>query len=105
MHLIVHVATIRDRIATSEKGPIDAHYQLLKLIGYVETMQNSPALSLFTPLQNDTGPIDVVYTWVDDQDPAWQKSKNEAYLRYTLPSTSEANARHRFRNREELKYS
>jgi len=50
--------------------------------------------------------IDVVYTWVDDTDPAWRRSYEEA--RRLLPPESAhalaANAS-RYRNRDELRYS
>jgi hypothetical protein len=51
-------------------------------------------------------PIDVVFTWVDDQDPEWQKEKDfytgEAGRK---PTAGRALAAERFRNRDELKYS
>lgn len=51
-------------------------------------------------------PIDVVYTWVDDDDPDWQKRKADAHGELDLKSINETaiNAS-RFNNREELRYS
>ncbi len=58
-----------------------------------------------TPLRKDNSKIDVVYTWVNGKDPAWQKIRQSTFESYTLPKTAEANFRSRFRNRDELKYS
>jgi hypothetical protein len=53
-------------------------------------------------------PIDVVYTWVDDQDPAWRAVK-ERYLPLDDPAVGRGERRghlsERFRNRDELRYS
>lgn len=49
--------------------------------------------------------IDVVYTWVDSQDPIWQKAYNQTRELYGLPATPESQVKSRFRNRNELKYS
>ncbi|WP_161606237.1 stealth family protein [Microlunatus speluncae] len=52
-------------------------------------------------------PIDLVYTWVDDQDPNWQAIKNEHLPDGSKITVGEGRADHaeRFRNRDELKYS
>ncbi|MEZ0089445.1 stealth conserved region 3 domain-containing protein [Streptacidiphilus sp. EB129] len=50
-------------------------------------------------------PVDAVYTWVNDQDPAWNERRNEA-LRARGEDTSESSGHAaRFRDREELRYS
>ena len=58
-------------------------------------------------LMNDIDfPIDVVYTWVDDTDPAWRERRDAA--RRAAGITTAADADHgdvRFRNRDELRYS
>ncbi|EMY35719.1 transferase, partial [Arthrobacter crystallopoietes BAB-32] len=49
-------------------------------------------------------PIDAVYTWVDDTDPEWRKSRDQ----YTIDSGrlhAESSSAARFTNRNELKYS
>ena len=51
--------------------------------------------------------IDVVYTWVDGRDEAWQKERAK-WLHITdphAPMTVDASSARRFRDREELKYS
>lgn len=52
------------------------------------------------------GPIDVVYTWVDGDDPAWQSSKARALGAELLGEVNEtADSRSRYASRDELKYS
>lgn len=52
-------------------------------------------------------PIDIVYTWVNDNDPQWQssldKTINESNVKNTLLKSSASQSR--FTNRDELKYS
>jgi len=48
--------------------------------------------------------IDVVYTWVDNNDMAWQFARKRAYKKFKNGAV-DANSRMRFRNRDELKYS
>ena len=51
-------------------------------------------------------PVDVVYTWVDDEDPAWLERKHHALedaVGHELNFA--ATAEGRFKNRDELKYS
>lgn len=58
------------------------------------------------PLEQVTFPIDVVYTWVDADDPAWQAAFAAA-RRGDAPPTSHTSAwsPSRFTSREELRYS
>jgi Stealth protein CR2, conserved region 2/Stealth protein CR1, conserved region 1/Stealth protein CR3, conserved region 3/Stealth protein CR4, conserved region 4 len=50
-------------------------------------------------------PIDVVYTWVDDADPAWRE-KLERFSGYApADHHHQARAKQRFRSRDELRYS
>ncbi len=49
--------------------------------------------------------IDVVYTWVDGDDPAWQNSFYETINRYQKPKVIDAILPSRFRSHDELKYS
>jgi hypothetical protein len=52
-------------------------------------------------------PIDIVYTWVNDQDKAWQQRKDRVSLRHNRPANAGMRAKlnERFRNRDELRYS
>ena len=52
-------------------------------------------------------PIDVVYTWVDGNDPVWATQKDEHAGRAGRPAdaVSRAMLKERFQNRDELKYS
>ncbi|MDF1615239.1 stealth family protein [Desulfurivibrio dismutans] len=52
-----------------------------------------------------TFPIDVVYTWVDGDDPAWLARKLEAEGRGAEEVDLRANNRSRYQNRDELLYS
>jgi hypothetical protein len=55
------------------------------------------------PLPDDIGfPIDAVYTWVDGQDPDWQRRRAEITGESYHPESSSAA---RFINRDELRYS
>jgi hypothetical protein len=56
-------------------------------------------------VKKDSGPIDIVYTWVDDQDPVWQTAKQNILASYSVAATPDAKSKTRFRNRDELKYS
>lgn len=52
-------------------------------------------------------PIDLVYTWVDDKDPAWRAVK-DSYSPVVIKAIEHEGRGHldeRFRNRDELKYS
>lgn len=52
------------------------------------------------------GPIDVVYTWVDGEDPKWRAAKDEALAqRGVEPVAQGAADAARFRSHDELKYS
>lgn len=58
------------------------------------------------PAQTVDFPIDVVYTWVDDEDPAWAAQRDETLREMGqggLHATSVSAAR--YRNRDELRYS
>ncbi|ROT31094.1 stealth conserved region 3 domain-containing protein [Micromonospora sp. HM5-17] len=50
-------------------------------------------------------PIDVVYTWVDGNDPAWIARKNEVLASFGRPPAEAAGGEARFRSRDELRYS
>ncbi|MEO3743298.1 stealth conserved region 3 domain-containing protein [Plantactinospora sp. B5E13] len=50
-------------------------------------------------------PIDVVYTWVDGNDPNWLAKKNQLLASLGRPPTEAASGQARFRDREELRYS
>jgi hypothetical protein len=63
------------------------------------------AARFLSPLKKDKGPIDIVYTWVNGQEAAWQQRRDKALNEHTAPATCEAKVRSRFRNRDELKYS
>lgn len=49
--------------------------------------------------------VDVVYTWVDGDDPKWLERKNTALGNKTEPNINSADSDSRFRNRNELMYS
>ena len=50
-------------------------------------------------------PIDAVYTWVDDTDPAWRERLDRARAEHGMLRAAESDASARFRNRDELRYS
>ncbi|WP_395656698.1 stealth conserved region 3 domain-containing protein [Nocardioides sp.] len=53
-----------------------------------------------------TFPVDVVYTWVDGDDPAWNDLREERLARLTGTAlTRESSGRARFMSRDELRYS
>jgi len=56
-----------------------------------------------------TFPVDAVYLWVDDQDPEWQRRRQETLARHAAAQGTEvppaALAAARFRDNSELKYS
>ncbi|MBB2944966.1 glycosyltransferase involved in cell wall biosynthesis [Actinoplanes lutulentus] len=66
-----------------------------------------PTLSAFTEtLVSDIQfPIDVVYTWVDGDDPAWRAKKSATLEQLGLPPIPAADGDARFSSRDELKYS
>lgn len=62
----------------------------------------------FLPLFSEEKPvIDVIYTWVDGSDTAWQESRSAWFhtMNPDAPPTQDAQAARRFRDREELRYS
>jgi hypothetical protein len=52
-------------------------------------------------------PIDIVYTWVDGNDPSWKAKKESAFSKIQDISSLQlyANVNGRFRDNGELKYS
>ncbi|WP_229071659.1 stealth conserved region 3 domain-containing protein [Actinoplanes sp. DH11] len=50
-------------------------------------------------------PIDVVYTWVDGDDPAWMARKSAVLERLGYPPVEAAASDARFRSRDELRFS
>lgn len=56
-------------------------------------------------LHKDVGPIDVVYTWVNGQDPEWQKMRSLAWAKKTGEEIRDVATANRFRDRDELRYS
>jgi hypothetical protein len=50
-------------------------------------------------------PIDVVYTWVDDHDPAWRRRYAEMLREHVGDGDAEATGPARYHNRDELRYS
>jgi hypothetical protein len=83
---------------------------------FVKRMRHRTLEKLLTAEQDISGmspelascvkfPIDVVYTWVNDQDEAWQASKAKAAGKPVKSSNGRAHLDERFKNRDELKYS
>lgn len=66
---------------------------------FVTTFRPDMLLGAFSPS------VDVVYTWVDDQDPAWQQVYNRTKIEYGLASTPDSKVKSRFRSRDELRFS
>ncbi|MFE9566002.1 stealth conserved region 3 domain-containing protein [Streptomyces sp. NPDC006487] len=66
-----------------------------------------PTTAAFTRrLMSDVDfPIDVVYTWVDDTDPAWRQRRDRVRRRMGMPFDGADSGDVRFRNRDELRYS
>jgi hypothetical protein len=50
-------------------------------------------------------PVDVVYTWVDDRDPAWQERRRDALTAISGGEPAHDTTTARYRNRDELRYS
>lgn len=71
-----------------------------------QIQQDGHVLSgLLDHLMTVTEPVDVVYTWVDGQDPAWQARKAEAFKQVTGHLPHDAATQARFESRDELRYS
>lgn len=79
------------------------------LLGRFETLPESSGIT--TRMLEETGlklidevvnPIDVVYTWVDGDDPAWQRRRA---AHSTTPVHTESASSARFLSRDELRYS
>ncbi|MFI1097665.1 stealth conserved region 3 domain-containing protein [Streptomyces sp. NPDC020917] len=66
-----------------------------------------PTLAQFTKqLMWDVDfPVDAVYTWVDDTDPAWRERRQGARARLGMAAQEADAGDVRFRNRDELRYS
>ena len=67
-----------------------------------------PTLSVFadhSALAAPDVPVDVVYTWVDDRDPAWRARLRAERERAGRPLHPQAANASRYRNRDELRYS
>ncbi len=58
-----------------------------------------------TLLDDVTFPVDVVYTWVDDADPAWRSRRDTALGEQRAPLMTQAAGAARFANHDELRYS
>jgi hypothetical protein len=56
-------------------------------------------------LERFTGPVDVVYTWVDGQDPEWQATLRDVLEDHDGPAADHSMDPARFRSRDELLYS
>ena len=57
-------------------------------------------------VHESTFPVDVVYTWVDGRDPAWNQSRLDRLAELTgTPTTRESSGQARFVSRDELRYS
>lgn len=63
------------------------------------------AVTLLGPLTPDSQPVDLVYTWVDGNDPKWRQVRNETVLKQIEPLPEGSSSQNRFRDRNELKYS
>ncbi|MFF0788884.1 stealth family protein [Streptomyces spiralis] len=89
----------RRRVEQKLFSPVPAPYHT----GYAQSVAE------FTvPLPSDhLFPIDVVYTWVDDSDPVWRRSKEAARGALTDGGTLHEQAANdaRFTSRDELRYS
>lgn len=65
-----------------------------------------PELVMAPHFEEVAFPIDLVYTWVDGSDPAWQDRKNAVLRELDLGGTSrDAYDAARYRNHDELRYS
>ena len=67
--------------------------------------ENTSGLTQISP--DKVGPIDVVYTWVDDQDLAWLQKKNKYLQQHSSIDNRSVISGHstRYHNRDELLYS
>lgn len=102
------------KISHYERGDIyESGYPLLSLrrvkLGTLMKISNNEIdLKKINDKISPNFDIDVVYTWVDDKDPSWQRDR-EFYKTNSgderEKSGSRANLDERFQNRDELKYS
>ncbi|QCX26633.1 stealth conserved region 3 domain-containing protein [Nocardioides jishulii] len=64
------------------------------------------ALTLLPTVHDATMEVDVVYTWVDGDDPAWQAAREERLTGRTGAATTESSSgAARYRSRDELRWS
>lgn len=64
----------------------------------------SPSVVVAEPAPHPSSPIDVVYTWVDSNDPAW-RTAHARYSREHRADNSSADNEERYIDRDELRYS
>jgi hypothetical protein len=67
-----------------------------------------PSFDVFTDIDHVddiTFPIDLVYTWVDDSDPAWRKRMTAARAAAGTAPPDDSAGPAKFRNRDELRFS
>lgn len=70
------------------------------------TVLARPSGPCLPALTDFTGPVDLVYTWVDGADPAWRRARDEAWARIHPGELNEHAANpERFRSHDELRYS
>ncbi|MGI5469043.1 stealth conserved region 3 domain-containing protein [Streptomyces sp. CA-132043] len=65
----------------------------------------TPAALADTLMWDIDFPVDVVYTWVDDADPAWRERRDAARRAAGLPTDHVDSGDARFRSRDELRHS
>jgi Stealth protein CR2, conserved region 2/Stealth protein CR3, conserved region 3/Stealth protein CR1, conserved region 1/Stealth protein CR4, conserved region 4 len=69
-------------------------------------LAEAPARAAARYFDDVTFPIDVVYTWVDGDDPLWLERKNAVLRKFNLATVHpDAHDASRYRSRDELKYS
>lgn len=56
-------------------------------------------------LKKKFGPVDIVYTWVNGNDPVWIKKKDKALKTFPYKLIRNSNSHGRFDNHDELKFS
>ena len=91
------------------------HFKLesQEVIEAIEKSNKSNKLAVFSNVfrsKQSIPPMDIVYTWVDDQDDVWIRNKEDTLLKLIAQKAMEKyNTEHskkfRFRNMDELKYS
>ncbi len=99
---------VADRVAaTGPARTLDESAFTRMTSAYVPGQPQRPTRAEFagTLLDDITFPVDVVYTWVDDSDPAWQARRDAALASADRPMTAQAAGVSRFANHDELRYS